>query len=55
MGGWMDGWMGVVTILRIAYSNHKVSLKYKSLGTIGLLVALFCLCNKVKNKPSRGG
>jgi hypothetical protein len=23
MGGWMDGWMGVKAVLRIAYSNQK--------------------------------
>jgi hypothetical protein len=23
MGGWMDGWMGVKAVLRIAYSNQQ--------------------------------
>ena len=27
MGGWMDGWMGVKAVLRIAYSNQKNLLK----------------------------
>jgi hypothetical protein len=25
MGGWMDGWVGVKAILRIAYSNQKTN------------------------------
>jgi hypothetical protein len=26
MGGWMDGWVGVKAVLRIAYSNQKSDL-----------------------------
>jgi hypothetical protein len=24
MGGWMDGWVGVKAVLRIAYSNQQI-------------------------------
>jgi hypothetical protein len=26
MGGWMDGWMEVKYVLRIAYSNQKIDV-----------------------------
>jgi hypothetical protein len=26
MGGWMDGWMEVKAVLRIAYSNQKLEI-----------------------------
>jgi hypothetical protein len=26
VGGWVDGWVGVKAVLRIAYSNQKIVL-----------------------------
>jgi hypothetical protein len=31
LGGWVDGWMEVKAVLRIAYSNQKLSLLYSNL------------------------
>jgi hypothetical protein len=28
MGGWVDGWVGVKAVLRIAYSNQKWKEKF---------------------------
>jgi hypothetical protein len=30
VGGWVDGWVGVKAVLRIAYSNQKANGKFKS-------------------------
>jgi hypothetical protein len=30
VGGWMDGWVGVKAVLRIAYSNQKSIFKEKT-------------------------
>jgi hypothetical protein len=41
MDGWMDGWMEVKAILRIAYSNKKSKHNSKYYITIGFCQATF--------------
>jgi hypothetical protein len=37
MGGWMDGWMEVKAVLRIAYSNQKITSYFVQVLIIGVI------------------